>query len=132
MAKSIYWIFLLSIIISCKNDIPEVDAMNIEIYYFEGCPTYIETAENLKIVLNDLGLNSAFKMVEVKSPEEAISKKFLGSPTIRLNGIDIEETEGDYVFGCRIYNIDGKITGTPTKEFLRSKIDSYLKRNKQI
>ena len=132
MAKSIYWVFLLSIIISCKNDNSKAGAMNIEIYYFEGCPTYIETAENLKFVLNDLWINSSFKMVEVKSAEEAISKKFMGSPTVRVDGTDIEEREGDYVFGCRIYNIDGQTTGTPTKAFLKSKIISYLKKNEQI
>ena len=99
----------------------------IEFHYFEGCPSYIETAKNLKDAMEDIGVKANFKMIEVINPEDAIAKKFLGSPTIRVNGMDIEHKDGNYVFGCRVYSIDGKILGTPTKEFIQGHLISIIK-----
>ena len=101
--------------------------MNIELYYFEGCPSYIKTAENLKNALDELGIKDDFKMIEVISADDATDKKFLGSPTIRINGTDLEHKEGNYVFGCRVYSIDGKMRGTPTKEYIQSQLKSFIK-----
>ena len=101
--------------------------MKIELFYFKGCPTYNETAANLRRALDELDIKDNFKMIEVVDLQDAVTKKFLGSPTIRINGTDLEGKEGDYIFGCRIYAIDGKITGTPTKNHILSKIKSLIK-----
>ncbi|NOG44220.1 MAG: hypothetical protein HND50_03270 [Calditrichaeota bacterium] len=100
--------------------------MNVELYYFEGCPSYIETEENLKMTLAELGLTEKYKMIEVSNSEDAIAKKFLGSPTIKINGIDLEHKDGNYVFGCRVYTIDGKMQGTPSIEFIKKNLKSFL------
>ncbi|KAA3616801.1 MAG: alkylmercury lyase [Calditrichaeota bacterium] len=101
--------------------------MNIELYYFEGCPSYVETGDNLKNALKDLGFDSSYNIIEVLDADDAVKKKFLGSPTIRVNGIDFEEKDGNYIFGCRIFSIDGKMTGTPTKAFIKEKFSVLLK-----
>jgi hypothetical protein len=100
--------------------------MNIELYYFEGCPTYKEAAENLRKALDELDIKEDFKMIEVVNPQDAISKKFLGSPSIRINGIDLENKDGAYIFGCRIYTIEGKISGTPTRNHIISRLKSLI------
>ena len=99
--------------------------MKIELYYFKGCPTYIETARNLKKALHELDMKESYKMIEVIDPKDAIRKKFLGSPSIKINRTDIENKDGEYVFGCRIYSIDNKITGTPTKEYILAKLKLF-------
>ena len=101
--------------------------MKVELYYFEGCPSYIETTENLKNALSELEIKNDFKLIEVINAEEATDKKFLGSPTIRINGTDLEHKDGDYVFACRIYMINGKMHGTPTKEYIHSQLKTFIK-----
>lgn len=38
--------------------------MDIKVYYFNGCPTYAETAENLKKALNDLDVKYNLDLIE--------------------------------------------------------------------
>lgn len=64
--------------------------------------------------------------MKVADAEDASTKKNLGSPTIRINGIDLGEKEANYMFGCRVYTIDGKLTGTPTTEFIKEKLSNLL------
>ena len=60
------------------------------------------------------------RLVKVESHEEAQRLRFLGSPTVRVDGSDVEggiATEG-YGMECRIYWVGGKPTGLPPKEWL--------------
>ena len=57
-----------------------------------------------------------------KRVEVAEKLKFQGSPSIRIDGQDIEGKEDSYSYSCRIFMIDGKLTGVPTKEYLPEKI----------
>ena len=101
--------------------------MKVELYFFKGCPTYQETARNLRDALKELHLQDNFDRIEVLNPEDAITKKFMGSPTIKINGTDLENKDEAYLFGCRVYTIDGKITGTPTKKYISEKLKSFIK-----
>jgi len=100
--------------------------MKVELYYFDGCPTYKKTAKNLTEALEELNLNERIDMVEVLNQDDAEKKKFLGSPTIKINGTDLENKQGTYVFGCRIYSIQGTISGTPTKKYISEKLKSFF------
>lgn len=100
--------------------------MKIELYYFKGCPSYTETEKNLKKAMAELGIRENHKMIEVSGAEDATVKKFLGSPTIRINGTDLEHKDGNYVFGCRVYSIAGKMRGIPTAEFIKDNLQSFI------
>jgi hypothetical protein len=43
------------------------------------------------------------------------------SPSIKLNGIDLEDKNEGYGFNCRLYRMDGELTGAPSKEYIREK-----------
>ena len=98
----------------------------IEFLYFEGCPSYKVALENLKEVLNSEDIDSEIKLIAVDSPDDAEKFQFQGSPSIRVNGIDLEDRDEECSFNCRIYTIDGKMTGIPTKDFIRDKIKSII------
>ena len=91
--------------------------MVAELYYFDGCPSYQRALDNLKEALRLERLSEEVAMIRVESPEDAQPKRFLGSPTIRLNGIDIEgagaERQG-YAFACRLYVDNGVKAGSPS------------------
>lgn len=99
--------------------------MKIEFLYFEGCPHYPPALALLKSLLKEEGTEHSIEMIKVDSDPYAKEILFLGSPSIRINGKDIEEEKGffpDYGIKCRIYNGKDGPTGLPPGELLRSSI----------
>jgi len=96
--------------------------MKIELYYFEGCPTYQQTRINLEKALNQLGIEADIAMILVESPEHAEQLRFQGSPSICIDGNDMDRKDEPALFGCRIYQIDGKLTGVPTIDYIENRI----------
>ena len=89
----------------------------IEILYFDGCPNHQPTLELTREVVAELGLEADIHEVLVETPEAATERRFLGSPSIRVNGRDIEpEARGqtDFALSCRMYGE----SGVPPRELL--------------
>lgn len=99
----------------------------LEFMYFDGCPSSRQTLENLKKALSELEIHATLKLVNVKSQEQAEELAFYGSPTIRIDGADLEGRTGDYSYNCRLYEVDGKLTGTLPKEYIREKLNQQNK-----
>ena len=96
--------------------------MKIELFYFDDCPSYERAQENLTDALRLEELAQEVEMVPVASEADAQVKRFIGSPTIRINGIDIEGPEAEekgYGYGCRIYAQNGCTAGWPSVERIR-------------
>lgn len=104
--------------------------MKVEFLYFNGCPNYKRAFKILKEVLEEENLYSHIYFVNVDSEEKAKELHFLGSPTIRINGLDLKKESRsltDFGVKCRIYVIEGKIMGVPSKGMIRNAIrDSNL------
>ena len=52
-----------------------------------------------------------------------MAQRFLGSPTIQIDGIDLEgpsAQDAGVGFGCRVYNEGGELRGWPSKEQIRN------------
>lgn len=94
--------------------------MNVEILYFEGCPNHAIALEMVRRVLNREKIEVEVRRIEVTDEKAAESARFLGSPSVRVEGVDIEPgREGDSpFFGCRTYTVGGKTVGVPPEEWL--------------
>lgn len=103
--------------------------MKIELYYFDGCPTYKPAISNLKTALQEQNINSKIEIIRVESPEHAQELKFQGSPSIVIDGIDLEGKNDPASFGCRLYEIDGEPTGIPTTQYITEKLYARIKSN---
>ena len=91
--------------------------MRIEILYFDGCPNYRPAADRLRSVLRMEGLEAEVSEIEVKDEASAKKLEFIGSPTIRVNGLDVEiaaRNIGEVCFACRRYP-----GGLPSEEMIR-------------
>lgn len=80
--------------------------MQIDILYFEGCPNHAPTVARVKQIAADMGLTVAVAEVQITTPEEAQRRHFLGSPTVLVNGVDIDpdaRQEARYGLSCRVY-----------------------------
>ncbi len=101
--------------------------MKIQLYYFDDCPSYQKALDNLKEALRSQELPQEVEMIPVTSEDDAQAKRFIGSPTIRLNGIDIEGPEAEekgYGYGCRIYAENGRGGGWPSVERIRQALQA--------
>ncbi len=91
----------------------------IELLYWQGCPSYPEAKTLLEQVLTELGRDDLVLMTEVRSDEEAERLHFPGSPTIRVDGRDIDAEGADSrpALNCRIYHLpDGRVSPVPSRE----------------
>jgi len=94
--------------------------MKIELLYFEGCPSYRVAENSLREVLAEAGLMDLIDMIEIKTAADAQQWRFLGSPTIRFDGVDpFARGETDYGVECRVYVTPDGLRGWPTKDMLR-------------
>jgi hypothetical protein len=92
--------------------------MKIEVLYFAGCPNHAPAVERLKTVLRQDGLTADVYEIEVKDELAAKALNFFGSPTIRVDGLDIEpaaRTMMETGFACRRYP-----GGLPSEEMIRA------------
>ncbi|MBE3575017.1 MAG: M3 family oligoendopeptidase [Firmicutes bacterium] len=93
-------------------------AKTITLLYFDGCPNWKE-AEAL--VKQQMRPGDKLEYVRVQSGEEAQQKRFLGSPTVRVDGTDVEpgaDSRTDFGLKCRIYLYDGSYHGAPKPEWI--------------
>jgi hypothetical protein len=99
--------------------------MRIELLYWEGCPSYPEAKAMLEDVLNRRGIDAPIRMHEVRTDEEARELSFPGSPTIRIDGRDVDPAGADSrpALNCRIYHLpDGRVSPVPTREQLEAAV----------
>ncbi len=91
--------------------------MKVNVLYFAGCPHHKPAVALVREVAAKLGLTAEIGEVEVNSQADAERHRFLGSPTIQVDGLDVEpeaRDRHDYAFSCRTY--DGQ--GTPPRDML--------------
>jgi hypothetical protein len=81
--------------------------MKIDFLYSKATGRSAEAEENLKLALEATDPKIEVVYTEVYDSEDARAKRFLGSPSIRVDGIDVEygDREPDeYQAGTRYYN----------------------------
>jgi len=103
--------------------------MQIDLLYFDGCPSWESGLENLMAALEAEGLEAEIRLVNVTDDDhEAARLMFLGSPSFQVNGADLwyEERE-HYDLSCRIYPTPQGMKGAPTIEMLREKLRTVMR-----
>ena len=99
----------------------------IRVLYFDGCPSNEPAIATVREVVAEQKLEAEIELIRVSSKEEAITQGFFGSPTVQINGVDIEglnalTKESDLC--CRLYNAQGALRGQPSKEMIRRALSS--------
>ncbi|HLH34533.1 MAG TPA: hypothetical protein VKX41_07650 [Alloacidobacterium sp.] len=96
--------------------------MQIDVLYFDKCPNHPPTVERINAILREEGCSAEVREVLVPDVETAQRVHFLGSPTVRVNGIDIEpaaQNRSDFGLMCRRYT-----GGVPSQDLIRAAIRS--------
>jgi hypothetical protein len=99
--------------------------LTIDFLYWSGCPSHPEARELLRDVLASRGVEAEVVEREVLTEEEAQELAFPGSPTIRVDGRDVdpEGASARPALTCRIYHLsDGRVSPVPSREQLEEAI----------
>jgi hypothetical protein len=90
--------------------------MHVELLYWDGCPSHPAALADLQEVMDELGLDpQAVEIREIETHDDAEREYFVGSPTIRIDGTDVQAPHGEpFGLTCRVYHRrDGSISPTP-------------------
>jgi hypothetical protein len=94
--------------------------LRLEFQYFENCPNHEKLKESLLKALQ--GIEKEVEVIEVlvEDVQTAARVNFRGSPTLLINGKDVENMPAPELpfVACRFYP-----KGIPSPEAIRSKID---------
>ncbi len=99
------------------------ESPTVEILYFEGCPNHEAARELVERIATEEGIVPAVRLVEVTSIDEAEAQRFLGSPSIRVNGHDVEpgaDERDTFVLACRVHRTPSRSSGRPAAEWVRA------------
>lgn len=92
----------------------------VELLYFDGCPGIDRVLPLVAPLAEAAGARVVQRRVETH--EQAEVQRFLGSPTVRVDGVDVEpgaEQRSDYGLKCRLYQTAAGLTGTPEEDWVR-------------
>ena len=93
----------------------------VEILSFDGCPNREAAHDLVERVVSETGAQAEVRLVDVQDLESAERMRFLGSPTVRVDGRDVEpgaDERTDFSFGCRVYATTDGYTGAPAEEWV--------------
>jgi hypothetical protein len=96
-------------------------SVRVELLYFDGCPNHEALVPRLEQLLEAAGVPAQLILRRVSSDDAAHRERFLGSPTVRVQGRDVEpgtEARKDFGLKCRLYRLASGLSGRPLDEWV--------------
>ena len=96
--------------------------MQIAFLYYEDCPSHEQALERLRTVMAEEDISAEIEIIKVETDEQARRHHFVGSPTILVDGRDIQPPSAEAVpaLTCRAYQLeDGRISPLPSVDMIR-------------
>ena len=93
----------------------------VELLWFEGCANHPAARQMLEEVIAELAPGTEIKDIDATDPVVAERVRFPGSPTIRIDGRDVDPSykePGDYTPRCRLYRTDAGLRGLPERRWI--------------
>jgi hypothetical protein len=101
----------------------------VELLFWDGCPSHPQALADLRDAMSELGLDPEAVVVrEVDTDEGADEERFVGSPTIRIDGTDVQDPGDEPVaLTCRVYHRrDGRISPVPDPADVRDALQTAM------
>jgi hypothetical protein len=103
--------------------------VRVSFLYYEDCPSHDLALERLGEVMAEESTPGEVEVIKVETEEQARELRFVGSPTIRVDGHDIDPPRVfTYALTCRAYRLeDDRISPLPSKDMIRRALKSAAK-----
>jgi hypothetical protein len=95
----------------------------VEFLWFDGCPNHGPARELLAEAIDAVAPGTPIVDIDASDPEVATAHRFPGSPTIRVDGRDIDPRftdPGDYTPRCRVFWTADGLRGLPAREWIEA------------
>lgn len=102
--------------------------LRVELLYTADCPHWESVRARLHAILSEGAIETPIQLVLVSSADDAEFLGFVGSPTVRLNGVDVVEPPAGSPtgVGCRLYpQPDGTRSGLIPEDLLRDAVQAH-------
>ena len=96
--------------------------MRIQFLWWEGCPSHPKARQRLQQALDELKMEAEIEDIQVLTDEEAERWGFPGSPTILVEGQDIDPQGAQQParLTCRLYFLEnGRPSPVPSVEMIK-------------
>ena len=107
--------------------------MRVSFLYYEECPSHDLALERLREVMAEEGISREVEVIKVETEDQARELRFVGSPTIRVDGQDIDPPiDSRYALTCRVYHLkDDRISPLPSKDMIRRALRATVRNRRR-
>lgn len=105
---------------------PDID---IELLWFDGCPNHEAARDLLREVIAAVAPDTPVRDTDASDPAVAERLRFPGSPTIRVNGVDVDPAfrdPGDYTPRCRVFHTPQGLRGVPDRSWIEAALEDAM------
>jgi hypothetical protein len=96
--------------------------MKVELLYFDGCPSHERLLPRLRELVAEADPDGQVELRRVETIDEAERERFLGSPTVRVDGRDVDpgaHERSDFGMKCRLYKTAEGLGPLPPDTWIR-------------
>lgn len=109
----------------------KTQAKEVELLWFQGCANHPAARSMLAEVIAEVAPRTPIRDVDATDPVIAARLRFPGSPTIRVDGVDVDPgyvDPGDYTPRCRLYRTSAGLRGLPERRWIEGALRSTRSR----
>lgn len=103
----------------------------VELLWFQDCPNHPAARALLEELIAELAPGARIEDIDATEPAVAQRHRFPGSPTIRIDGRDVDpafEDPGEYTPRCRLYRTSSGLGGLPARAWIEAAVVASLNR----
>ncbi len=108
-----------------------MDSLNIRLMHVPGCHSWKDALDVLEEAMVEAGIKSTISINIIETDEEAAQFKFVGSPSIHINGEDVDALSKKITqyraSSCRPYFYEGRSYDYPPKEMIVSALLKHIR-----
>jgi hypothetical protein len=100
---------------------------HVEVLFIEDCPNAGAARALVERIAEELHVELDIHAIEIRARDEARERGFLGSPTIRVDGSDVEpgaDRRRDFALACRVYRGSLGPSGRPDEAWVREALET--------
>ena len=94
-----------------------------QILWFGDCPNHETARQLVRDIVARVAPDTTIEDIDASAAAEASRLRFPGSPTIRVDGVDVEPgfiDPGDYSPRCRLYRTSAGLRGVPEAAWIEA------------